>query len=167
MLTQGQVSVLVNNVEKADPVHPSFQNLSDAEIIQTINANTFPMILMSRFLGPGLRSRVESEGKHSAIINMVSSYSDYPVSSKPLFSAAKSFEDMWSTNLWYENQGIGQSKNRSVDILTVKNLPTRSSDFPNGVSAVDTVSGVLKDLGYERVSYGHSSHSLMRPLLFV
>ena len=122
---------------------------------------------MSRFLGPGLRERVEAQGKHSAIINMTSSYSDYPVSSKPLFSAGKSFEDIWSTNLWYENQGIGPNKDRTIDILTVKNMPTKSAEFPNGVSLADTVSGVLKDLGHERFSYGHTSHSLMRPLLYV
>ena len=49
-----------------------------------------------------------------------------------------------------------------MDILTVKHMPSKSLLNPLGVSAEDTVSGVLKDLGHERISYGHANHSLMR-----
>jgi len=49
-----------------------------------------------------------------------------------------------------------------MDILTVKHMPTKSKACPQGVSAVETIEGVLNDLGHERVSYGHSSHSLLR-----
>jgi len=49
-----------------------------------------------------------------------------------------------------------------MDVLTVKNMPTKSKVNPLGVNPADTVEGVLKDLGHERVSYGHANHSLYR-----
>lgn len=61
---------------------------------------------------------------------------------------------MFSQNLWYENQ--------EMDILTVKHMPTKSTACPQGVEAAETVEGVLKDLGHERISYGHANHSLFR-----
>ena len=108
---------------------------------------------MTKFLGPDLKERV-NDSRKSAIINMTSAYADYPTETLPIFSSAKSFSDVFSQNLWYENQ--------EMDILTVKQMPTKSKACPYGVNAVETVEGVLNDLGHERVSYGHSSHSLMR-----
>lgn len=49
-----------------------------------------------------------------------------------------------------------------MDILTVKHMPVKSKRSPLGVNPKDTVDGVLNDLGHERISYGHSSHSLFR-----
>jgi hypothetical protein len=49
-----------------------------------------------------------------------------------------------------------------MDILTVKGMPVKSVKAPNGVDAGELVDGVLKDLGQERISYGHANHSLMR-----
>lgn len=108
---------------------------------------------MTRFLGPDLKARVQGE-THSAIINLTSSYSDWPAYNMPIFSASKSFSDVLSQNLWYENQ--------EMDILTVKNMPHKSEANPLGVNPTDTVDGALKDLGHERISYGHYSHSLLR-----
>ena len=109
------------------------------------------MVFMTRFLGPDLKAR--GAGK-SAIINMTSAYSARPVSNMPIYSSAKSFEDVWSQNLWYENQ--------EMDILTVQNMPTKSARSPLGVNPAETVEGVMSDLGQERLSYGHANHSLMR-----
>ena len=49
-----------------------------------------------------------------------------------------------------------------MDILTVKNMPVVSKKHPLGVEAKDVVSGVMLDLGHERISYGHANHSLYR-----
>ena len=57
--------------------------------------NTMPMVFMTRFLGPDLKSRVNGNTK-SAIVNMCSSRSDYPVKNLPLYSSTKSFSDVWS-----------------------------------------------------------------------
>jgi short-subunit dehydrogenase len=110
------------------------------------------MVFMTRFLGPGMKKRADQ--KKSAIINFTSYYSENPVYIYPIYSSAKSFEDVFSQTLGYENPDL--------DILTVKNMPTKSKKHPNGVSAQDTVEGVLNDLGHERISYGHWKHSLFR-----
>ena len=77
--------------------------------------NSFPLVFMTKFLGPGLKERV-SESQKSGIINMTSAFADYPTASLPILSSAKSFSDVFSQNLWYENQ--------EMDILTVKHMPT-------------------------------------------
>ena len=64
--------------------------------------NTFPLVFMSRFLGPTLKQRVVG-AKTSAIINMSSHYADRPAVDLPIYSSAKSFGDVFSQNLWYEN----------------------------------------------------------------
>ena len=143
----------MNNVEEKDTKGAKFHKAADSEIVQTINMNTFPLVFTSRFLGPGLKNRVR-DGKTSAIINMSSTYADRPQGNLPIYSSAKSFGDVFSQNLWYENQ--------EMDILTVKGMPIKSKKVPNGVDAGELVDGVLHDLGQERISYGHASHSLMR-----
>lgn len=62
---------------------------------------------------------------------------------------------MISESIGYENQ--------EMDILTVKNMPTKSKRHPLGVDPAETVEGVLNDLGNERISYGHYKHALWRP----
>ena len=49
-----------------------------------------------------------------------------------------------------------------MDILTVKHMPPKSAESPLGVEAKEVVEGVLHDLGQERISYGHHTHSLFR-----
>lgn len=146
--------MLINNVEERDTHGEKFHKASDQQLVQTINMNSFPLVFMTRFLGPDLKSRVQPNGQKSAIINMTSSYADWPVKNLPIFSAAKSFSDVFSQNLYYENT--------DMDVLTVKHMPTKSDYNPLGVNAADTVEGVLKDLGHERISYGHAKHSRMR-----
>ena len=136
-----------------DPMGAKFHKASDASLLETINLNTFPMVFMTRFLGPDMKTRQVGDIK-SAIINMTSAYSDSPQKSLPIYSSSKSFADTLSQNLWYENQ--------DMDILTVKNMPTVSKRNPLGVPASETVDGVMLDLGHERISYGHANHSLLR-----
>ena len=111
------------------------------------------MVFMTRFLGPDLKARIGAN-QHSAVINMCSYYSESPDKRLPIYSSAKSFADVWSQNLWYENQ--------EMDILTVKNMPIAGKHNPLGVRASEVVDGVMLDLGHERISYGASKHSLFR-----
>jgi hypothetical protein len=52
-----------------------------------------------------------------------------------------------------------------MDILTVKNMPSKGKQHPNGVDPKDIVDGVLSDLGHERISYGHWKHAIFRYLI--
>lgn len=86
------ISVLINNVEQKDPYGEKIHKASDETIIETINMNSFPLVFMTRFLGPDLKAR----DSKSAIINMTSAYADSPSKSLPVYSAGKSFSDVFS-----------------------------------------------------------------------
>ena len=150
--TEGDISILVNNAEEFDPHGPKIHRQKDEDVLGTLTINTFPMIFMTRFLGPDLKKR--SGDTKSAIINLTSYYSTFNVTNAPLYSSAKAFEDIFSQILGYENA--------DMDILTVKNMPAKCPEHPNGVAAKEIVDGVMSDLGYERISYGHWKHALLR-----
>jgi 17beta-estradiol 17-dehydrogenase / very-long-chain 3-oxoacyl-CoA reductase len=144
----------VNNAEEFDPFGPKIHRAKDEDVLGTLTINTFPMIFMSRFLGPDLKLRAEQTKQKGAIINMTSYYSTFNVQNAPLYSSTKAFEDVFSQILGYENADL--------DVLTVKNMPCKSKQHPNGVETKEVVEGVLADLGHERISYGHWKHALFR-----
>eukprot|EP00347_Sterkiella_histriomuscorum_P012784 403367235 len=144
------ISVLVNNAEEFDPFGPKIHKVDDQELLGTLTINTFPMVFLTRFLGPDMKQRQ----KKSAIINLTSYYSEFNIPDLPIYSSTKAFENVFSELIGYENQ--------DMDILTVKNMPYKSQRHPNGVNPKEIVEGVLKDLGHERISYGHWTHSVFR-----
>lgn len=81
----GEISMLINGVEKKDPLGERFQDSTDEDLIKLINVNSFPITFMSRFLGPDLKT------KKGAIINLTSTYSQYGSQYLPIYSAIKSF----------------------------------------------------------------------------
>ncbi len=91
------MSILINNAEEFDPFGPKIHRAKDEEVLGNLTINTFPMVFMTRFLGPALKQR-SSKNKdiHSAIINMTSYYSDFNVTNAPLYSSTKAFEDVFS-----------------------------------------------------------------------
>ena len=144
----------MNNAEEFDHFGPKIHKAKDEDVLGALTINTFPMVFMTRFLGPDMKHR----NKKSAIINITSYYSDFHIPKAPIYTSAKSFEDVFSQIVGYENQDI--------DVLTVKNMPYKSADHPKGVEPRDIVTGVLTDLGHERISYGHWKHALFRyPIL--
>jgi short-subunit dehydrogenase len=54
---ENNISMLINNVEHLEPYKGKVHKRSDTQIAQTLNANIYPMVYMSRFLGPSLKSR--------------------------------------------------------------------------------------------------------------
>ena len=86
----GDISMLVNNIERRDPLVDRFQDTSDEELIKLLNVNSFPITFLTRFLGPGMKERTASK-KKCAIVNMLGSYSIYPSQYMPVYSASKGF----------------------------------------------------------------------------
>ena len=82
----------MNAVEQFDKEKGKIHKTDDKDLIETLNANTFPAVFMTRFLGPKLRERNAGE-KKSAIINLTSYYTEWPAFNASLFSAGKSFSD--------------------------------------------------------------------------
>ena len=95
----GDISMLVNNIERRDPLVDRFHDTSDEDLIKLLNVNSFPITFLSRFLGPEMKKR----NKKSAIINMTGSYSVYPSHFLPVYSASKGFQQALSECLGFEN----------------------------------------------------------------
>ena len=153
---QNNIAILVNGIEGFDPRKGKIHKASDEELLVTTNLNSFPQIMMNRFLGP----QMLAWGTHkSGIINMTSYYADWPSYNLPLYAAGKAMQA-------HASYILGLEVEDEMDVLTVKQLPVKSERNPLGVDAKDVVEGVLHDLGQERISYGHWKHSLYRyPIL--
>ena len=83
------IALLVNNIEGFDPRKGKVHKATDEELVETTNVNTFPLIMMNRFLGPRMLSR----GKHrSGIINLTSYYAEWPTVNLPIFAAGKAMQ---------------------------------------------------------------------------
>jgi short-subunit dehydrogenase len=95
----GDISMLVNNVERRDPLVDRFHDTSDEDLIKLLNVNSFPITFLTRFLGPGMKKR----DKKCAIVNMTGSYSVYPSPYLPVYSASKGFQQALSECLGFEN----------------------------------------------------------------
>ena len=143
----------MNAVEQFDKGKGKIHKTEDKDLIETLNANTFPSVFMTRFLGPKLRARSTGD-KKSAVINLTSYYTEWPAFNASVFSAGKSFSDCVSQVVGYENQ--------NMDVLTVKSMPVQSARNPYGVQPEELVEGIFADLGHERISYGPWQHSLFR-----
>ena len=102
--------MLVNNVERFDAGKGKIHKQTDAELVETTNANTFPMVMMTRFLGPKMKAR--GTGK-SGIINMTSYYVDWPTFNLPLYCAGKSLQAQTS-------YVFGLEVEDEMDVVTVK-----------------------------------------------
>jgi short-subunit dehydrogenase len=127
----------VNNIEGFDPRLGKIHKASDQELVEITNINTFPMVMMSRFLGPQMVAR----GTHkSGIINMTSYYVDWPSYNLPLYVAGKSLQA-------HSSYTFGLEVEDKIDVLTVKQLPVKSERNPRGVEAKEVVEGVFNDLG--------------------
>ena len=50
-----EVSVLINNAEEFDPFGPKIHRAKDEDVLGNLTINTFPMIFMTRFLGPEMK----------------------------------------------------------------------------------------------------------------
>ena len=93
----GEISVLVNNAEQLDPKGIKFHKLTDQQVLNTLSVNTFPMVFLTRFLGPTMKERKQK----SAIINVTNL--NFPLVNAPIYSSARRFEDVFSQTLGYEN----------------------------------------------------------------
>ena len=50
-----EISILINNVEQYDPYGMKIHKADDEEVLETLTANTYPMVFMTRFLGPDMK----------------------------------------------------------------------------------------------------------------
>ena len=55
---ESEVSVLINNAEEFDPFGPKIHRAKDEDVLGNLTINTFPMVFLTRFLGPSMKERV-------------------------------------------------------------------------------------------------------------
>ena len=105
----------MNNVEEFDPRKGKVHKATDDELLETANANTFPMTFMMRFLGPQMLARAKSPSQRSAIINMTAyqthGQSNYKM---PVYASCKSMQDHMSRIFGLEVE------DQNMDVLTVR-----------------------------------------------
>ena len=89
----------MNNAEEFDSYGKKIHKAKDEDILGALTINTYPMVFMTRFLGPDMKKR----NQKSAIINMTSYYSQFNVLNAPIYSSTKAFEDTFSQTLGFEN----------------------------------------------------------------
>ena len=130
---------------------------TDEELVVTNNMNTFPTVMMCRFLAPEMLARGKQK---SGIVNMTSYYVDWPSYNLPMYTAGKALQA-------HTSYVFGLEVEEDMDVLTVKQMPVKSDRNPLGVEASDVVEGVFQDLGQSRISYGHWKHSLYRHWILV
>ena len=92
----------MNNAEEIESYGAKIHKAKDEDVLGTLTINTYPMVFMTRFLGPDMKKRTQKDTK-SAIINLTSYYSTFHLTNAPLFSSTKAFEDVFSQILGYEN----------------------------------------------------------------
>ena len=91
--------MLINNAMMEDKGKGRVHKTDDKDLLALVNANTFPVVFMSRFLGPEMKARK----KKSAIINVVGYKSERPSQTEPVMSAGAGFSGVFSEVLGYEN----------------------------------------------------------------
>ena len=47
----------MNNAEEFDPFGPKIHRAKDEDVLGTLTINTYPMVFMTRFLGPDMKNR--------------------------------------------------------------------------------------------------------------
>jgi 17beta-estradiol 17-dehydrogenase / very-long-chain 3-oxoacyl-CoA reductase len=147
------ISILVNNVGVS--IGGFFNNLSIEEIKNCIDINVIPQTLITKIL----EEKMSKRKYRSAIINLSSFASTFPMAGVAMYCATKSYNDFLSRALSAEYEG------NNIDVLDVKPLyaetnltQLKAQKFV--ITATQSVEGALNDLGYERETYGHIKHKI-------
>ena len=148
------ISILINNVGLSKTCTP-FQDSTDDDLKEMLVINCFPIVFMTKRVLPKMLLRK----CNSAIINLSSQEWHFPGRS-PLYCASRAFEDMFSESLTNEFH-------EKIDVLTY--TPLYLSNYQNkfnkgkfwNIEPRKAVGACLKEIGYERKTYGHWKHKLM------
>lgn len=101
------VAILVNNAGYADMAR--FENMNEKEIIDMLAINIYPVSLLSRILIPKMLTR----NKKSLIINLASISAKFSAPFLGIYSASKSFNDVFAKSLAIEFEG-------RIDVMSLK-----------------------------------------------
>jgi len=148
------ISILVNNVGRGVPPGP-FKNAPENLIVDCIAINTLPMaILTHRFM-----QKMTQREKRSAIINLSSTTSTFPVPMLATYCSTKAFVDSLSRATEREARG-------KIDIMAVRPCEVSTDMIKNPpikgfvISPTALAQSVLGKLGRFTETNGHWRHEL-------
>jgi 17beta-estradiol 17-dehydrogenase / very-long-chain 3-oxoacyl-CoA reductase len=148
------ISILINNVGLSKRCLP-FDESTDEDLKEILVLNCFPIVFMTK----RILQKMLLRKSFSAIINLSSQEWHFPGRS-PLYCASRAFEDMFAESLTNEF-------NKKIDFLSYTPLYISNSQHKynkNSFWNIDPHQGVsacLKEIGYERKTYGHWKHKLI------
>jgi short-subunit dehydrogenase len=154
VIQKKDISILINNIGLRDV--RKFTEFSLEEVHNIIVANTIPQVLLSKMLLHKFKERKN----RSAVINISSSSSVYPLPLFVLYSSTKILNHNLSVRLNYE-------LNNKIDILSATPFFVQTSTvkmIPNGLTVITShqfVNSVLDQLGYESHTYGYWSQQVL------
>ena len=157
LLQLKDVSILVNNV--GVNTYGPISGAKMKDLNSMIQINWVSQAFMSNTLIPGMLKRSKEEGKRCAIIDVSSVLNYVHLINSGVYCATKSFNYTLSSVIRKE---VGDY----IDVLTVLPGPTLTNMIRfKGLVIVDPdkhVKWALKDLGYNKETYGHYVHLFYR-----
>jgi 17beta-estradiol 17-dehydrogenase / very-long-chain 3-oxoacyl-CoA reductase len=157
------VGVVINNVGVFETANFEEQDID--KMMNMIVLNCFPTVLLSRFFMEAFTKRA----KKSAIVNVGSECGDWPSAFFSTYSATKAHNNLFSEGLYYECESDPALKGK-IDVMSCRPGPTLTPmvqknlpSYKAGGSVVavqDVARGLLRDLGYEKVTFGAFNHAL-------
>jgi 17beta-estradiol 17-dehydrogenase / very-long-chain 3-oxoacyl-CoA reductase len=154
VIRKKDISILINNIGLRDV--RKFTEFTLDEVHNIIVANTIPQVLLSKMI----LDKFYERKNRSAVINISSSSSVYPLPLFVLYSSTKIFNHNLSIRLNYEI-------NNKIDIISATPFFVQTSTVkmtPNGLTVITSdqfVNSVLDQLGYESHTYGYWSQQLL------
>ena len=153
------ISILINNIGINQ--RKLFSEYSLEEINDSINVNIKSQSFLSNIF---LNKFLKRKKYKSAIISMSSYSANFPLIYSSIYCSTKIYDDYLLRSIASEN------KYNNIDFISVKPLyvdtPSRKSHSKEfkPISSEDCVKGVLQDLGYDIITYGHYSHCFKNAL---
>ncbi|CAG9333343.1 unnamed protein product [Blepharisma stoltei] len=156
------ISILVNNIGFGSG-GKYFAVMTEEEVLHSNAMNIWPVAFLTRLYLPDMILRKSS----SAIINLSSIASTFPMPGSGIYSADKSFDNLFSLIVAEEAKYLMKGKGSKIDVLSVRpgfvDTPmTKSLSFrPLLTSVNESIEPICRALGSVNYTYGHWKHTLL------
>lgn len=151
------VSVLINNVGVGHGHY--LTKMPEEQLKELVNVNCIPQVVLSRHFAEKFLERKNK----SCIISISSFTASFPMPVLQTYGATKIFNDYFSRSISLEYPEIDILSVRPGYVDTAINKDVRKLILL--IDTEDCVDAVLKDVGYETLTYGHWKHKLLFEIL--
>jgi 17beta-estradiol 17-dehydrogenase / very-long-chain 3-oxoacyl-CoA reductase len=152
------ICILVNNV--GTNARGFFSDVDIKSYYDMISVNCISQTMLTKiFVG-----KMSNRGVRSAVIDLSSITSTIPLPFRSVYAATKSYN-------YFLTKSLADEYENTIDFLSLKPLfvstalTKMKSDGIYVISATQCVQGTLRDLGYEKVTFGHFYHKIQAFIL--